>query len=312
MSEIFQSIEAKPGTDRFKLGTEVASDQTKASDLGVTEDINKVREIGQGCVLGLSGPDMTVNYTSQQSLRSGSTDKVAARLAPGRKLSRSAGAHIYLDDDASEGKYQITNSLDNSVNSATSRREKLYYGTDRFSSSVEEITAKMSDERKALAEFILNGVKLPADINRPSALRVLGLLAGRDELKQPEVAERFNQINQLAREVRTSRVEYNNAEVLDQQKTNTRSFILGLAGLHSGKLSQGECVGSDPNGFFPGKGESSDPAKKICASCCVRVECLEQALVNDEKYGVWGGKNERERRKMRTARRDSGASSQVV
>ena len=37
-------------------------------------------------------------------------------------------------------------------------------------------------------------------------------------------------------------------------------------------------------------------AKRICASCGVRDECLEAALARHETYGIWGGLNEFERR----------------
>jgi len=37
-------------------------------------------------------------------------------------------------------------------------------------------------------------------------------------------------------------------------------------------------------------------AKRICASCGVREECLEAALARHETYGIWGGLNEFERR----------------
>ncbi|AWH14459.1 hypothetical protein HWB60_gp060 [Mycobacterium phage TChen] len=50
--------------------------------------------------------------------------------------------------------------------------------------------------------------------------------------------------------------------------------------------------------FFPGKGESAKPAKRICARCEVRAECLEFALANREHYGVFGGLSERERRPL--------------
>jgi hypothetical protein len=51
--------------------------------------------------------------------------------------------------------------------------------------------------------------------------------------------------------------------------------------------------------FFPTRGEDARRAKKICAGCAVRDECLEFALVSGERFGVWGGKSERERRPMR-------------
>ena len=40
-------------------------------------------------------------------------------------------------------------------------------------------------------------------------------------------------------------------------------------------------------------------AKGICLSCDVREECLEYALANDERFGIWGGLSERERRKLK-------------
>ena len=59
------------------------------------------------------------------------------------------------------------------------------------------------------------------------------------------------------------------------------------------------CAQTDPEAFFPEKGGSTRDAKKICASCEVRTRCLEYALENDERFGIWGGLSERERRKLR-------------
>ena len=59
------------------------------------------------------------------------------------------------------------------------------------------------------------------------------------------------------------------------------------------------CAQTDPEAFFPEKGGSTRDAKKICGSCEVRARCLEYALQNDERFGIWGGLSERERRKLR-------------
>ena len=59
------------------------------------------------------------------------------------------------------------------------------------------------------------------------------------------------------------------------------------------------CAQTDPEAFFPEKGGSTRDAKKICSSCEVRTQCLEYALENDERLGIWGGLSERERRKLR-------------
>lgn len=59
------------------------------------------------------------------------------------------------------------------------------------------------------------------------------------------------------------------------------------------------CAQTDPEAFFPEKGGSTREAKKVCASCEVRGECLNYALENDERFGIWGGLSERERRKLK-------------
>lgn len=62
------------------------------------------------------------------------------------------------------------------------------------------------------------------------------------------------------------------------------------------------CSQTDPEAFFPEKGGSTREAKKVCAGCTVRAECLDYALVNDERFGIWGGLSERERRKLKQRR----------
>lgn len=68
------------------------------------------------------------------------------------------------------------------------------------------------------------------------------------------------------------------------------------------------CAQTDPEVFFPEKGGRSTAAKRICnggngvAECPVRDKCLEWALEHDERFGVWGGKCERERRALKPGR----------
>jgi len=59
------------------------------------------------------------------------------------------------------------------------------------------------------------------------------------------------------------------------------------------------CAQTDPEAFFPEKGGSTREAKKVCTRCDVRAECLEYALAHDERFGIWGGLSERERRKLK-------------
>lgn len=62
---------------------------------------------------------------------------------------------------------------------------------------------------------------------------------------------------------------------------------------------EAKCLQAEPDTFFPEKGGSTREAKRICAQCTVRAECLEYALANDERFGIWGGLSERERRKLK-------------
>ncbi len=91
------------------------------------------------------------------------------------------------------------------------------------------------------------------------------------------------------------------AEVDPQQQ-----LWLGMPG-YPGAEDEGElgwqtealCAQTDPEAFFPEKGGSTRDAKKVCGACNVRSECLEYALSNDERFGIWGGLSERERRRLR-------------
>jgi WhiB family transcriptional regulator, redox-sensing transcriptional regulator len=66
-----------------------------------------------------------------------------------------------------------------------------------------------------------------------------------------------------------------------------------------GWQDQALCAQTDPEAFFPEKGGSTREAKRVCRSCEVRAECLEYALENDERFGIWGGMSERERRRLK-------------
>lgn len=79
---------------------------------------------------------------------------------------------------------------------------------------------------------------------------------------------------------------------------------LGVSGLfvedeEEGWQDRALCAQTDPEAFFPEKGGSTREAKKICTGCEVKSECLEYALANDERFGIWGGLSERERRRIK-------------
>lgn len=76
----------------------------------------------------------------------------------------------------------------------------------------------------------------------------------------------------------------------------TESLILGV---EQEWQEQALCAQVDPDAFFPEKGGSTREAKRICRGCTVRDACLEFALEHDERFGIWGGLSERERRRLR-------------
>jgi WhiB family redox-sensing transcriptional regulator len=74
-----------------------------------------------------------------------------------------------------------------------------------------------------------------------------------------------------------------------------------LARLLSERLEWQEdavCAQTDPEAFFPEKGGSTRDAKMVCLGCPVQDQCLQYALDNQERFGIWGGLSERERRKL--------------
>jgi WhiB family redox-sensing transcriptional regulator len=66
--------------------------------------------------------------------------------------------------------------------------------------------------------------------------------------------------------------------------------------------AQALCAQTDPEAFYPDKGGSTREAKAICTNCDVRAQCLSFAMANDERFGIWGGLSERERRRLRRFR----------
>jgi WhiB family redox-sensing transcriptional regulator len=69
---------------------------------------------------------------------------------------------------------------------------------------------------------------------------------------------------------------------------------------------EAECETAGSDAFFPpgtgtGHGANVDAAKRICAACQVREQCLTHALEFHEP-GIWGGTTEGERRTIRRRR----------
>lgn len=72
-------------------------------------------------------------------------------------------------------------------------------------------------------------------------------------------------------------------------------------------MAEANCRGMDPEMFYVERGDSAGlkAARAVCRACDVQAECLAYAVNNGEKFGVWGGLSEKQRR---TIRRDYGVS----
>lgn len=60
------------------------------------------------------------------------------------------------------------------------------------------------------------------------------------------------------------------------------------------------CAGIDPDGMLPGRGDDLSACRALCDACPVKADCAEAGVY--EKFGVWGGLSERERRRLRRQR----------
>ncbi len=72
-----------------------------------------------------------------------------------------------------------------------------------------------------------------------------------------------------------------------------------------GWMDDAACKGMDTEAWFPTNGGMwwPTPAFKVCASCPVKDQCLEYALVTRQNFGIWGGESERGRDRIRRQRR---------
>lgn len=69
----------------------------------------------------------------------------------------------------------------------------------------------------------------------------------------------------------------------------------------------GACRGIPSETFFPPVEHEAYEAKAICAHCTVRDRCLEFALEEGERFGIWGGLTTQERRMLLGRRRREAA-----
>lgn len=78
-----------------------------------------------------------------------------------------------------------------------------------------------------------------------------------------------------------------------------RELLETLSTVNMSWQSFASCRGKNADLFFPDRGASTREAKRICGQCEVRIECRDYAISHNERFGIWGGMSERERRRFR-------------
>lgn len=79
-------------------------------------------------------------------------------------------------------------------------------------------------------------------------------------------------------------------------------------------LDAAACKGHATDLWFAERGDNereTKAAKAICAGCPVKDQCLEAALTDNERFGIWGGYTERERRRIKRKRRTDARAAEA-
>lgn len=92
----------------------------------------------------------------------------------------------------------------------------------------------------------------------------------------------------------------------DQDDSLQADDLPALVATREDWTKRGACRGMTLDVFFTERGESTKQAKALCAECPVVNECLDYALRTGQKFGIWGGTSEKERKRMRRDMRAVG------
>ncbi len=161
-----------------------------------------------------------------------------------------------------------------------------------------------------VANFLLFGTPVPAGVNKQAVRNVLRKFIGSDEVVSSEaITKRFTQLHRFLA-----------APKKETPPTATRSLSTTALAIGSSRTRSSrplgayrfpgaKCIGLDPELFFPGPGNQAPEARAACSVCIARVPCLEAALEDGTLAGIMGGTSERERRRIRKARKERAAEA---
>lgn len=91
----------------------------------------------------------------------------------------------------------------------------------------------------------------------------------------------------------------------ERQLARELEELAAQAPVAMGWADEGACRGRGDNLMYPAARpgtaqhrRDAEPARKVCQGCPVRAQCLEYALAVGEDFGIWGGLDEDERRRL--------------
>lgn len=176
------------------------------------------------------------------------------------------------------------------------------FDEDGQPNSAHDMLGHFNSAEDGVARYILLGDEVPEGIGKTVVRSVLRRLAGTDEVKFDEtVLARFRRLNLFVIGQSGVALDDISDETVKQSLTVVKlGRHTSIQGAH--RPDNGNCAGIDPDLFFPERGASTREAKAVCFGCVAREGCLEHALANGEKFGIWGGTSERERRRLRRQR----------
>lgn len=147
-------------------------------------------------------------------------------------------------------------------------------------------------------------------------------LAGREELKDKAVKERYQTLNaqlvesgmepaEIMPDLRKIRYAALHSSPAKFTKKEISPFSHPLANCKPHTTHNEDHLIDYVNSWFPERGESSMHAKITCHDCPVHRECLDFALEHTIKHGVWGGFSERQRQSLRGLIKRSDSEQEV-
>lgn len=121
-----------------------------------------------------------------------------------------------------------------------------------------------------------------------------------NKVKAQQITERQRiLLSPAAQRARQEVIMAERRRLADRNRQLAHPPVATLIGMPTGSwVDEALCAQTDPDLFFPEKGGSTREAKKVCLGCPARQRCLDWALAHEERFGIWGGKSERERRRI--------------